>query len=50
MQTQYVGEFNTEARRNGKGVNYNTNGTIYVGEWVENKRHGPGTLYPNIDN
>ena len=43
----YFGNFNTKTRRNGKGVNLNTDGTIYAGEWIDNVKHGTGTLYPN---
>ena len=43
----FIGEFNTKIRRSGKGVNFNPDGTIYVGEWTEDIKHGAGTLYPN---
>ena len=44
----YIGRFSTKVRRNGTGVNFNTDGTIYTGKWTEDKKHGTGTLYPNF--
>ena len=45
----YIGSFSTNSRRNGHGVNFSTDGTIYAGHWVDNTKHGAGTSYPNYE-
>ena len=38
---KYIGEFK-EGKRNGVGLFYYSNGEIYVGEWLNDLKHGFG--------
>jgi hypothetical protein len=39
----YIGEFKNN-KREGKGVSFEQNGDFYEGGWIDNKKHGRGTL------
>ena len=46
----YHGQWSTDNKRNGKGIQIWLGGQKYEGMWVNNKRHGKGRcIYPNGD-
>ena len=45
----YIGQFDTEHLRHGQGLNFNADGTVYLGTWQNNVKHGPAVLYSHYN-